>query len=94
MINQPKDLDQSDVDRDAREMRDDMIEREVERLTGHHDPMPLIDICAMIVDSPEYGGDVDAFMKSDMIMELIHASQSNPDGVFEQIREALTLLFD
>lgn len=68
-----------------------MIDAEVERLCGHHDPVSLIDVCAMICDRE--GGDVDDFMKSSILVDLIQGSQSNPNGVFEEIREALELLF-
>lgn len=85
-----KDLDQSDVHLDAQEM----MEREVARLTEHHDPMPLIDVCAFICDSAEFGGDVDEFMQSPICNDLISMSQSNPNGVEAEIRAALEILFN
>lgn len=87
-----RDFDQSDVDRDAQMMKDEMQDREMERLTSHHDPVPLIDVCAMICDRE--GGDVDDFMRSSICADLIQFSQSNPNGVHDEIREALHLLFD
>jgi hypothetical protein len=70
----------------------DMIDAEIERLCGDHDPIPLIDVCAMICDRE--GGDVDDFMRSSILIDLVQGSQSNPNGVIEQIREALELLFN
>lgn len=97
MINQPKendmkDLDMSDVIADGERMREEQQEREMERLTSHHDPIPLIDVCAMICDRE--GGDVDDFMRSSILQDLIQGSQSNPNGVEDEIRKALTLLFN
>ena len=83
----------SDVIADGNRMRDEMQEAEIARLTEHHDSIPLIDVCAMICDSPWFDGDVDEFMRSAILTDLIHGSQSNPHGVQEEIREALTLLF-
>ena len=51
MTNQPKDLDQSDVDRDGENARMEFIDAEMERICAHHDPIPLIDVCAMICDT-------------------------------------------
>lgn len=87
----PKDLDQSDYEADGRRAHEEFIEREVERLTSHHDPLPLIDVCAMICDRE--GGDVDDFMRSSILIDLIQGSQSNPNGVMEEIEQALRLMF-
>lgn len=87
----PKDLDQSDYERDGREAHFDFVEREVERLCGEHDPIPLIDVCAMICDRE--GGDVDDFMRSSILIDLIQGSQSNPNGVMGEIEQALRLMF-
>lgn len=87
----PKDLDQSDYEADGRRAHEEFIENRVAELTEHHDPIPLIDVCAMICDRE--GGDVDDFMRSSILEDLIQGSQSNPNGVMAQIEEALRLMF-
>ena len=83
-----RDLDQSDVERDADAMREAMISD----LTGEFDPADLYGVCAQVCDA-FFGGDVEEFMKSQFLNDLIQSTQSNPHRVHEKIGEALWIDF-
>lgn len=88
MINQPKDLDQSSVEDDADEMR----EQTIADLTGDLDPADLYGVCALICDAL-YSGDPEEFAQSQVLRDLVETTQSNPEGVIEKIAEALWVDF-
>lgn len=83
-----RDLDQSDVENDAAEMRD----RAVADLIGDLDPADLYGVCALICDA-FFAGDAEEFAQSQVLHDLIETTQSNPDGVLEKISEALWIDF-
>ena len=83
-----RDLDQSDVERDAEAMREAMISD----LTGDFDPADLYGVCALVCDA-FFAGDAEDFMKSQFIRDLIESTQSNPNGVHDKIAEALEIDF-
>lgn len=83
-----RDLDQSDVDRDAEEMK----EQAISDLVGDLDPADLYGVCAMICDE-FFSGDVEEFIKSHIAANLTQSTQSNPNGVLDRIAEALRMDF-
>lgn len=88
MINQHKDLDQSDYERDG----DDAAEAMIAELTGGFDPADLFGVCALVCDAL-YSGDAQDFMKSQLCKDLIETTQSNPDGVHARLAEAMEIEF-
>lgn len=83
-----RDLDQSDVERDAEAMREAMISD----LTGDFDPADLYGVCVLICDA-FFSGDAEEFSKSQVLRDLIEMTQSNPNGVHGKIAEALEIDF-
>lgn len=83
-----RDLDQSDVERDAENMREAMISE----LTEGFDPADLYGVCAMVCDA-FFSGDAQEFAESRFLHDLIESTQSNPSGVKEKIEEALWIDF-
>lgn len=84
----PKDLDQSDVIRDAEEMREAYILAQSEGT----DPVDIITVATMVCDA-YFSGNAAEFLISNFCRDLIQFSQSNPDGVHDKIANALHAQF-
>lgn len=76
----------SDVLNDARTMLEDYVSD----LTEHHDPITLLEVFGLLIE--RWDMTIDEFLANDLSDELIQASQSNPNGVKEDLRKALNAL--
>lgn len=81
-----KDLDQSDVDRDASDMRDAYLERLSEDLDGA-DLVVVIDILA-----EDQGVDFARALHSQVVADIIRATQSNPSEALTNLEEIARVL--
>ncbi len=85
MTNSPKDLDQANVEADARRMMEDTLDR----LSNDIDPLDLGMVLETIADM--VGGSMTSVLDSPLGIELMRCSQSNPERADAAIRESIRI---